>query len=320
MSSPDKSSKESSNVTSPECAQHAQDSSSIDCVIRAKEKDLGDGFIVRRSLPHVQRRMVGPFIFWDHMGPVDIGPKEDGSLREMSVRSHPHIGLSTITYLFSGEIWHRDSLGNELPIRPGEVNWMTAGRGITHSERSSSPKELRRLEGIQLWLALPKEHEDIEASFVHKKESELPILQQDSCQLRLVAGEYEGKKSPLPVYSSLFYLAGEGSSKGGPLTHTFAKNEEAAVYIVSGKVSIEGQIYDPGSLVVLKNGASLKMKLGADARFMIFGGEALPEPRHIWWNFVSSSKERIAQAKADWKDGRFPKTIHEEERIPLPDS
>lgn len=283
----------------------------IELVINPKEKDLGDDFIVRRSLPDARKRMVGPFIFWDHMGPVKLKGE-----KELKVRAHPHIGLATITYLFSGFIMHRDSLGNEQEIRPGEVNWMTAGKGIVHSERTRTDEEIE-LEGIQLWLALPLEHEEVNPSFVHQKEKDLPMIEKDGLNLRLIAGSFLEKCSPIPVYSDLFYLKGELNS-GSAFEHSLKENQEAAIYIIGGEAEVEGQTFGSHHLIIFKKGSSLNIKAKQDTKLMIFGGEVFPEGRHIWWNFVSSSKERIEKAKQDWLDGNYDDVINEDEFIPLP--
>lgn len=288
--------------------------SHIELTIKGKTKDLGDGFVVTRSLPDAKKRLVGPFIFWDHMGPAHFEGEQ-----EMKVRSHPHIGLATLTYLFEGAILHRDSLGNEQYIKPGEVNWMTAGSGITHSERAhpldGKPFDL---EGIQLWIALPKESEEIEARFDHFKETELPMFEDQGFSLRLIAGEAHGLKSPVPVYSKLFYMNGKGSA-GSEYFQDFSAEVEGAVYVVKGEIEVEGQTFGSKELVIFEKGSSLSFKNKTDVEVMLFGGKVFPEKRYIYWNFVSSSKERLEQAKRDWKEGRFPKTINEREFIPLPE-
>ena len=281
--------------------------------IQSKEKDLGDNFIVRRSLPSIEKKMVGPFVFWDHMGPVTLKPGKD-----MIVRAHPHIGLATITYLFSGEILHRDSLGNEQTIKPGEVNWMTAGSGIVHSERSYAQQPPVELEGIQLWVALPKEAEDVDASFVHEKEKELPLIHENGYKLRLIAGEAFNQKSPLPVYSNLFYLKGEVEA-GELFQMNLEPNQEAAIYIINGQVEVETETYQRFDMVTFSKGSQIEFKCLEDTVLMILGGEAFPEKRHVWWNFVSSEKEKIEQAKMRWIERKFPEVINETEFIPLPD-
>lgn len=254
--------------------------------------------------------MIGPFVFWDHMGPVEL----QGD-REMLVRAHPHIGLATITYLFSGKILHRDSLGNEQWIYPGEVNWMTAGRGIVHSERARYD-ERTTLEGIQLWLALPKDSEEVEPSFVHHKEFQLPLIEGDGYEMRLIAGSFLGKQSPIKVYSSLFYL--KGRLKQAQWSYQLSMNDEAGIYIISGNLTVDAEIYGPGTLVVFN--VAQEILISADyCEFMIFGGEMFPEGRHVWWNFVSSSKKRIEEAKQSWKNGEFPAVVNETLYIPLPE-
>lgn len=286
--------------------------SNVEMVIVPRESDLGDNFIVRRLLPYMKKRMVGPFIFWDHMGPTTLKGE-----REMKVRAHPHIGLSTITYLFSGEIMHRDSLGNEQLIRPGEVNWMTAGSGIVHSERSKSEAEMV-LEGIQLWVALPKEHEDVRPSFVHVKEDSLPLIRNEEIELRLIAGCALDKESPLPVYSDLFYFCGT-SKLGSEFHFDLKENQEAAIYVVNGQLEVEGQTFERFSLVTFNKGSTVDFVSKTDAVFMLFGGEVFTEKRNIWWNFVSSDKNKIEKAKMRWKNNDFPPVINEEEYIPLPE-
>ncbi len=289
---------------------------SVALVIAPRERDLGDGMKVRRALPFVHKRMVGPFIFWDHMGPVTIDDHFS-----MTVRSHPHIGLSTLTYLFSGEILHRDTLGNELPIRAGEVNWMTAGRGIAHSERASSTlgQQGQILEGIQLWIALPLAAEELPPSFTHFAADELPHYLSHGVSWKVIAGDYQGVRSPVAVYSDLFYLdASLRAGQGGELPMTI--NREAALYVAQGAVKVQGQSYGAGHLVVFKPGHTVSFTCDEFARVLIFGGEPLPEPRFIWWNFVSSRQERIEEAKLAWTEQRMGKVYGERETewIPLP--
>lgn len=288
--------------------------SKIELVITPKEKDIGDNFVVRRSLPDRKKRMVGPFIFWDHMGPVTLDKETN-----MTVRAHPHIGLATITWLFSGEIMHRDTLGNEQPIRPGEVNWMTAGSGIAHSERAYGQEKPSSLEGIQLWLALPKESEDVEASFFHCKESEVPLIKEEGVSLRLIAGEAFGKTSPVPVFSKLFYLHGY-MRQGKTFSYEISKEHEGAIYIVNGKVKVEEDEYSRFQLVAFKKGESIEFEATTDVEIMVFGGEIFPEKRYMWWNFVSTSQEKIEEAKKRWKNQEFGQVINEEEFTPLPEN
>lgn len=288
--------------------------SNVELKIEPLAKDLGDNFNVRRSLPKAQKRMVGPFIFWDHMGPVHF--KDD---KAMTVRAHPHIGLATITYLFNGEIMHRDSLGNEQPIRPGEVNWMTAGKGIVHSERTHASSNPMELEGIQLWLALPQEKEDVDPSFVHEKEENLPLLDKEGMQIRLIAGSAFNSCSPIPVYSDLFYMTATGEP-GSSFVLDLGDQQEAGIYVIDGEIEVEGQAYTSANMVIFKKGSSVEFKVTEKTQVMIFGGDVFEEGRHIWWNFVSSSKEKIERAKEMWKNGEFPPVINETERIPLPEN
>lgn len=285
----------------------------VELVITPKVKDLGDDFKVRRSIPDIKKKYVGPFVFWDHMGPLDLAPG-----KELKVRSHPHIGLATITYLFSGEIMHRDSLGNELPVRPGEVNWMTAGKGIAHSERAPYKGTPETLEGIQLWVALPKEHEDIDPNFSHFKEKDLPLIKKDKHVLRLIAGSSMGESSAVPVYSDLFYFKGD-SEENSVFQYELNESQEAAIYVLHGEVEVEGETYKRYDLVIFKQGSKVKFKNNTKTEYMFFGGSVFPEKRHIWWNFVSSDKNKIEIAKQNWKDGKFGTVINESEYIPLPE-
>jgi redox-sensitive bicupin YhaK (pirin superfamily) len=286
------------------CKKYA--SPMIELVIPQRRRDLG-GFEVGRVLPFPKRRMVGPFIFFDHMGPVDFPP---GIPRSVDVRPHPHIGLSTLTYLFRGEIMHRDSVGSEQPIRPGEVNWMTAGRGITHSERFEQARRSGGpMDGIQAWIALPKEREESEPAFSHHPN--LPLVENN---VRLIAGEAFGVKAPVPVHSPLFYLHADLSA-GEQLA--LPDYPERAVYVASGAIEAGGQRVEPSSMAVLAPGPATIRAL-ARSTLIVIGGEPVGE-RYIEWNFVSSSKERIEQAKADWRAGRMklPDLDHGE-FIPLP--
>jgi redox-sensitive bicupin YhaK (pirin superfamily) len=278
----------------------------IEIVIEQRRRDLG-GFEVGRVLPFARRRMVGPFVFFDHMGPVDFPP---GIPRSVDVRPHPHIGLSTLTYLLAGEIMHRDSVGSEQPIRPGEVNWMTAGRGITHSERfERARREGGHMDGIQAWVALPDGKEEAEPSFSHH--AGLPLVEKN---VRLVAGEAFGVRAPVPVHSPLFYLHCEleaGSAFSLP------EYSERAVYVTSGAIEADGQRIEATRMAVFAPGAAAIRALSRSTVIAI-GGEPVG-PRFIEWNFVSSSRERIEQAKADWRAGRMklPDLDHAE-FIPLP--
>jgi len=284
----------------------------IELVIPQRRRDLG-GFEVGRVLPFPQRRMVGPFVFFDHMGPVDFPP---GIARTVDVRPHPHIGLATLTYLFAGEIMHRDSVGSEQPIRPGEVNWMTAGRGITHSERfERARREGDRMDGIQAWIALPREKEETEPAFSHHPAHTLPAFDERGARLRLIAGAALGKRAPVPVHSPLFYLHGELSP--GARVDLGEEYPERAAYVASGAVQSDGQRFDAGQMIVFGPGPAVIQALGA-ATVMLLGGEPLGE-RFIEWNFVSSSRSRIEQAKADWRAGRMKlPDLDRGEFIPLP--
>lgn len=286
----------------------------LDALIIPRTRDLGDGFQVRRALPAAERRRVGPFVFFDQMGPVTFGPGQG-----LAVRPHPHIGLATITYLFEGEILHRDSLGTVQPIRPGEVNWMTAGKGIVHSERT--PAELRaagsRAFGIQTWIALPREHEETGPGFVHFGADTLPIVEDQKYKLRLIVGTLFGARSPVPTLSDMFY-ADVTFEPGGRLS-LGSEHEERAAYVTTGAVEFDGQEYKAGRMLVFQPGGEAVIGAPSAARLLLLGGAPLEGPRHIWWNFVSSRKERIEQAAADWKQGRFPPVPGDAEFIPLPD-
>ena len=279
-------------------------------VLKPIVKDLGDGFTVRRAIPQVGKKMVGPFVFWDHFGPLEL---KEGN--EMAVRSHPHIGISTVTYLFSGKILHRDSLGNELAIEPGEVNWMTAGRGIVHSERTEYPG--LKLEGIQLWIALPKDEEDCDPSFQHCKANELPEFKIDGTTFRLIVGSFAGHTSPVKTQSDMFYLTTELKS-GNKVKLSVEEKRETAIYVVSGELEVEGKTYGTSDLVCFNLGANCEIKANEDCTLMVFGGEPYPEERYIDWNFVATSKEKIADAKERWDDRQFPPVVNEDINIYIP--
>ncbi|MBF3378148.1 pirin family protein [Leptospira borgpetersenii] len=282
-------------------------------IISAVIKELGDNFRVRRILPSIEARHVGPFVFVDHMGPVPI---QTG--KELTVRSHPHIGLATITYLYDGVILHRDSIGSEMPIRPYEVNWMTAGSGIAHSERSQLDSQYSILEGIQTWVALPKESEEVSAEFFHLDQKDIPVIEGESWELRLIAGEFLGKRSPVKVYSSLFYadLNVEPGAKG---EWNIPGDQESALYVARGSLEIRDQKIQVGQMAVFNSGETISFSSTQGGRSILLGGVPFPEPRHLWWNFVSTSLERIEKAKLEWKEERFPKVLGETERIPLPE-
>jgi len=280
---------------------------------RPKVRELGDGFTVRRALPSVECRAVGPFVFFDHMGPATLSGE-----RALDVRPHPHIGLATVTYLFEGEILHRDSLGTVQPIRPGEVNWMTAGRGIVHSERT--PAELRgiesRLSGIQTWIALPVSNEEDEPAFSHHES--LPTLTEDGVHIRLVLGDAFGLSSPVPTISPMFY-ADVQLSAGRGVTLPSAPDERA-MYVVEGTVEREGGgRFEAGEFVVFERAVEARLRGAPGARVMVLGGPQLEQPRFVWWNFVSSSKGRVERAAAEWREGRFAPVPGEHEFIPLPE-
>jgi len=286
----------------------------VDLVIEPRTRDLGDGFEVRRVLPYAKRHMVGPFIFFDHFGPTMFRAGTG-----LDVRPHPHIGLATITYLFDGEIMHRDSLGNAQPIRPGAVNWMTAGRGIVHSERT--PPAVREHEssiyGIQSWIALPRAREEIEPAFEHVPAASLPIIEGDGVSARLIAGTLFGKTSPVTTQSPIFYA--DVTLRAGA-TVTMAPNyTQRAAYLLEGAVDCAGARHTPPQMLVFDSRARAAITAREPARLLLLGGEPLDGERHIWWNLVSSSAERIEQAKRDWQAGRFPKIPGDsEEFIPLP--
>jgi redox-sensitive bicupin YhaK (pirin superfamily) len=286
----------------------------IDLMIVPRSVDLG-GFSVRRALPHAKRRMVGPFIFFDHFGPAEFR-----SGQGIDVRPHPHIGLATVTFLFDGEIMHRDSLGTAVPIRPGEVNWMTAGRGIVHSERTAPERRAggEPLHGLQCWVALPAADEEIDASFAHVGAEELPVVSDNGLRVRVVAGSFLGARSPVPtLWDTLF---AEATLAAGTTIPFDAGTEERALYVVDGKVDIAGDTFEAGRLLIFRPGDAITVTAAGDARVVFVGGAAMDGPRHIWWNFVSSRKDRIEQAKADWKAGRFDTVPGDEsEFIPLPE-
>ncbi len=285
----------------------------IEQVIIPSAKDLG-GFSVRRALPSVGRKMIGPFIFFDQFGPAEFLLGQG-----LDVRPHPHIGLSTVSYLFEGEIFHRDSLGSSVPIHPGAVNLMTAGRGIVHSERTAP--ELRnapqKMLGIQTWLALPKTHEETAPGFLHVKADDLPVIRGEGKRVRLIMGSLYGEDSPVPFPHETFYA--EAVLAPGAVLPVDADYEERGIYIVSGEIDIAGDVFGPGRLLVLRPGDRISVLATTNARLMLLGGQAMDGPRHLWWNFVHSSKDRIDQAKEDWKRGRFDSVPGDHEFIPLPE-
>jgi redox-sensitive bicupin YhaK (pirin superfamily) len=287
----------------------------LEMVITAREADLGHGLKVRRVLPYAKRRMVGPWIFVDHAGPVTLAAEDT---RAADVRPHPHIGLSTVSYLLSGQVSHQDSLGVHQLINPGDVNWMTAGRGISHSERFKHPDSFAGggLELMQLWVALPEADEETEPAFTHYPAADLPVRDEGGVWMRLIAGEAYGMKSPVRTHSPLFYLHTEWQP-GARLALPGGHREQAA-YVARGEVEYGGQTYVTGQLLVFGDDTDAVITAHTKSTLMIFGGEPLGE-RHIFWNFVSSRKERIEQAKADWKAGHIPLPPgDDDEWIPLP--
>jgi len=285
----------------------------IQLQLTGHEKDLGGGFTVRRLLPAARQRSVGPFIFFDHFGPVTELPGVNHD-----VRPHPHIGLATVTYLFEGAMMHRDSLGTEQLIEPGAINWMTSGRGIVHSERR--PSALRDKSyvshGLQLWTALPRDHEEDEPSFSHTPSSAIPELALGRAKVRVLIGEAFGASSPVAVFSRTLYL--DVTLPAGGAIELPALAPELALYPVLGELSVDGEALAAQAMAVLRPGQSTVVTAKGPVRFVVIGGEPLDAPRHMWWNFVSSRKERIIQASADWEAQRMGQVPGEHEFIPLP--
>jgi len=286
----------------------------IENLIIPRTSDIG-GFSVRRALPSRQRRLVGPFIFFDRMGPALLRADE-----ALDVKPHPHIGLSTVTYLFDGEIKHRDSLGTELVIRPGDINLMTAGRGIVHSERT--PENLRghpmSVSGLQTWLALPDDKEEIDPTFAHTGKENMPLIDADGAKGRIVIGAFEGLGSPVSTFTDTLYV--DLRLEAGKRFPFAAAHEERAIYILSGELVVSGDRFAADQLLVFRPGDNITLEAGAmGCHLMLFGGAALNSKRYIWWNFVSSSRERIEKAKEEWRTGRFDIVPgDEEEFVPLP--
>jgi redox-sensitive bicupin YhaK (pirin superfamily) len=284
-------------------------------VLQGRPRDLG-GFSVRRVLPAGRLQTVGPFIFFDHMGPATFAPGGG-----VDVRPHPHIGLATVTYLFTGEFMHRDSLGTAQLIRPGDVNWMVAGRGIVHSERT--PAESRKasggaaIHGIQTWMALPREHEEIEPSFEHHPAPTLPAIREPGAEMRLIAGAAFGRQAPTSVHSPMFYLA--ATLRQDALVELPGEYAERAAYVVEGEIEVDDARHGVGDMVVFAAGGRAALRAVTAARLMLLGGAPVDGPRQIWWNFVSSSVERIERAKLDWREERFAPVPGDDERIPLPE-
>lgn len=292
----------------------------IDMIIEPRTRDLG-GFTVGRVLPYAKRRMVGPFIFLDEMGPADFKPGMG-----IDVRPHPHIGLATVTYLFDGEIRHRDNLGFDQVIRPGDVNWMTAGRGIVHSERTDEEPRAngQKMHGIQSWIALPENAEETEPEFHHHPKASLPVIEKDGAVMRLIAGGAYGETSPVKTYSPIFYLGVE--AEAGAIIALPSEYEERALYIVDGGVTVDGEAHASGRMLVFNKDANPEIRTTAASKLMLLGGAPLGK-RLIWWNLVASSQDKIDRAKADWRasaDNNFNDTVFslppgETEFIPPPE-
>jgi redox-sensitive bicupin YhaK (pirin superfamily) len=282
-------------------------------VLHPDKRDLGE-FTVSRLLPSKRRPRVGPFVFFDYIGPADFPPGKG-----VNVRSHPHIGLATITYLFEGEILHRDNLGYVQTIRPGAVNWMTAGKGIVHSEKVTDEvlASGQRLHGIQTWVALPLEYEETDPRFEHYPADAIPAVESDGASLRVVIGSAYGATSPVTSESEIVYV--EARLAAGTELE-LPETDELAVFVVEGDCTVGGETAPPGTLAVLADGTSAKLRAATDTHLMLCGGGTLEGPRIVWWNLVNSSRERIEQAKRDWREGRFPPVPGETDFIPLPDS
>jgi redox-sensitive bicupin YhaK (pirin superfamily) len=283
----------------------------VGTLLKGKTKDL-DGFSVTRILPHAEKRMVGPFVFLDHMGPADFAAGEG-----IDVRPHPHIGLATLTYLTEGSILHRDSLGNNLEILPGDVNWMTAGRGIVHSERETHETKANphQLNGLQCWIALPEQFAEIEPAFAHHKKCQLPQFNKEGVFARLIAGDALGMTSPIRTYSPMFFLD-VILSTGSRFTRP-NQDQECALYVLEGNVDVNSELYEKGDFVLLDTDDVVASR--SFSRVVFLGGEQWPKTPHMYWNFVSFSKERIEQAKRDWQEGRFPDIPGDnQEFTPLP--
>ena len=294
----------------------------IEQIIKPREKDLGDGFVVRRILPFHSRKMVGPFIFFDHFGPVDYAPGVG-----FDVRPHPHIGLATVTFLYEGAIRHKDTLGNDLVIRPGAVNWMTAGRGICHSERTPDAERQagQSLHGIQTWVALPKDYVEIAPDFVHHPADTLPEFDLGGAHARVLAGTAFGHTAPGDYPWGIWYV-GADADAGASFTVSGAEADERALYVAFGQAEIEGETIEAGQLAVFASGADVPVTVTPGTRFMLAGGQAMDGPRKIEWNFVATDQDRLEQAKADWRaaaaggwtDTPFTLPEGEDDYIPFP--
>lgn len=287
--------------------------SNVNLIIEERAASIGN-FMVGRLLPFRQKRAVGPFVFIDHMGPAYLSEHEN-----LDVPPHPHIGLSTLTFLFEGSIMHKDSLGTEMEIKPGAVNWMTAGKGIVHSERT--PEYLRKtdktLHGLQIWVALPKELEQMEPNFVHVEANDIPSWEKDGVTYKLIAGEAFGKQSPVPVYSPLYFI--EIKSKTAQKIN-IGKDlfGESGLYILEGSIKSGEHTYDPKQILIANDSTLCEFEIAANTTVYIFGGTPFPEEHFIFWNFVSSDKEILEKAKQDWEAQTFPKVPGETEFVPLP--
>ncbi|MCG2792893.1 MAG: pirin family protein [Weeksellaceae bacterium] len=289
--------------------------SNIQLIIEERAADIGN-FLVGRLLPFAQKRNVGPFVFIDHMGPAALQDYEN-----LDVPPHPHIGLSTLTFLFEGSIMHRDSIGSEIEIKEGAVNWMTAGKGVVHSERT--PEYLRHtdknLHGLQIWVALPKELEDMEPGFFHINKEDIPSWKEDEVAYKLIAGEILGHKSPVPVYSPLYFLeVNNMSAEDREIILGDYLFGESSLYILRGHIESEGNLYEPKHILIAKDATLCHFVLKPESTVYIFGGEPFSEPRHIYWNFVSSEKEKIEDAKRKWENHEFPSVVNDEGYVPLP--
>jgi redox-sensitive bicupin YhaK (pirin superfamily) len=283
--------------------------------ISGQKRELGDGFTVARVLPQAGQRTVGPFVFFDYLGPGEVKPGHG-----IDVRPHPHIGLATITYLFDGSQIHRDNLGNEQEIVPGDVNWMTAGRGIAHSERTGPEVRARghRMHGIQSWVGLPRANEEDPPNFQHVAKEQLPLMEHDGVSLRVVCGKAFGLEAPVKVPMEIFYV--DAQMKDGSSLTLPTEYAERGVMVVAGRIEADGQSLGDGGMIVFDKGEHAEISAMGDSRVMLLGGAPLDGERHVWWNFVASSRERIEKAKDDWKSGRFAKIPGDDkEFIPLPE-
>ena len=303
-----------SNIANNELEVKCQEKpcSAIERVIKPRDKDLGE-FMVRRSIPTTEQKQVGPWVFFDHMGPAVFQPGQG-----VNVRPHPHINLATVTYLFAGEILHRDSLGSEQAIRPGDINLMVAGKGIVHSERERREvtDSVHQLHGLQLWLALPEKDEEIDPAFYHYPSADIPELEVDGVTVKVMMGSAFGKTSPVKTFAKTIYLE---ASMDHEQTLALPDADERGLYVVEGEVEIDGIAIEEHSMAILNGNPELKVTATKSSRIALIGGEHLGK-RYIEWNFVSSRKERIEQAKQDWKDGKYPKVPGDElEFIPLPE-